>query len=326
MGIMVPVVDMSGYASPGGRAAIARQVARAAQDIGFFTITGHGVPAALIEDMRAVSKAFFGLPAAQKATAHRRHPDHNRGFFPYGEVALAKSTGHATPPDRKEVFSMGLQRPPEDVDPSNPDAAIHFAPNYWPEGFPRMQEVWARYFDELLALADRLMRVFALALDLPEDFFVKRIDHSPSSLAAVDYFETSHAAQEQQLRAGAHTDYGTLTILLSENKPGGLQVRTRAGEWIDVLTVPDAFVINIGDLMQRWTNDKWLSNLHRVANPPADASGNSRRLSIVFFHNANFDALIECIPSCLDDGTAKYPPILAGEHRLEKFRRANRVS
>lgn len=321
---MVPVIDMSLYDQPAGRLVIAGEVARAAREIGFFTVTGHGVPGQLIEETRRVCREFFDLPPARKATARRRHPDHNRGFFPYGEVALAKSTGRETPPDRKEVFSMGPARPAHVV--ADPDAAIHFAPNYWPQDFDALEASCTRYYDALLGLADRLMRVFALALELPQDFFVSRIDRSPSSLALVDYFETEDGASPRQLRAGEHTDYGTLTILLSENKPGGLQVRTRAGDWIDVVTAPDAFVINIGDLMQRWTNDTWLSNMHRVANPPADAAGSTRRQSIVFFHNANHDALVECIPSCMRDAPARHAPILAGAHRLEKFRRANRLS
>jgi isopenicillin N synthase-like dioxygenase len=323
---MVPLIDISGFHESESRAAIARSVAQACEEIGFFTITGHGVSSALIDEMRATSRAFFELSQEHKATARRLNSDHNRGYFSFGEVALAKSTGKDSPPDRKEVFSVGPNKMPSLSAKDRESAAIHFAPNYWPTDFPQMQDVWGRYFDALLELSDRLMRIFALSLKLPDDFFEKRIDHSPSSLAAVNYFDTHGTAEAGQLRAGEHTDYGTLTVLLSENKPGGLQVKTRAGEWIDVVTFPDSFVINIGDLMQRWTNDKFLSNMHRVANPPPDAVGSTQRLSIVFFHNANFDSLVECIPSCMEDVPAKYPPILAGEHRLEKYRRANRMS
>ena len=113
------------------------------------------------------------------------------------------------------------------------------------------------------------MEIFALSLGVDRHFFADKIDHHPSSLAAVNYPDQATPPLPGQIRAGEHSDYGTLTILLSENKPGGLQVRTRAGEWQDVVTRPDSFVVNIGDLMMQWTNDRWISTVHRVVNPPA---------------------------------------------------------
>ena len=120
-----------------------------------------------------------------------------------------------------------------------------------------------------------------------------------------------------QLRAGAHTDYGLLTILNGENVPGGLQAQTRDGRWLDVETDPRTFVVNIGDLLMRWTNDRWMSNVHRVVNPPDSAAARSRRLSIAFFHHPNYDASIECIAP---PGQAKYPPVSSGAYRDEKYR------
>jgi isopenicillin N synthase-like dioxygenase len=119
-----------------------------------------------------------------------------------------------------------------------------------------------------------------------------------------------------QLRAGAHTDYGGFTILSGEDVPGGLQVRTRDGRWVDVTTTPTTFVVNIGDLLMRWTNDRWLSNLHRVVNPPAGAETPGARLSIAFFNHPNYDVLIECLPS---QGPARHPPVLSGEYRDLKY-------
>ena len=127
------------------------------------------------------------------------------------------------------------------------------------------------------------------------------------------------------MRAGAHTDYGTFTILNGENVPGGLQVRAKSGdksgdqsgEWIDVETDPGSFVVNIGDLLMRWTNDRWISNTHRVVNPPATVAARAKRLSIAFFHQPNYDALIECIAP---PGQAKYPPVVSGEYRDHKYR------
>lgn len=117
------------------------------------------------------------------------------------------------------------------------------------------------------------------------------------------------------MRAGAHTDYGMLTILNGENKPGGLQVKTRSGHWLDVETDPDTFVVNIGDLLMRWTNDRWVSNTHRVVNPEGHEDQEAR-LSIAFFHHPNYDALIKCV---VPEGEAKYPPVLSGEYRDLKY-------
>jgi isopenicillin N synthase-like dioxygenase len=130
-----------------------------------------------------------------------------------------------------------------------------------------------------------------------------------------------------QLRAGAHTDYGTLTVLLPENKPGGLQVRGADGSWRDIHAMPGSFVVNLGDLMAYWTNDRWCSTLHRVVNPPPEAHGISARLSLAFFHQPNHDARIECLPSCVDAAhPAKYPATTSGAHLLSKTSKANTMS
>jgi isopenicillin N synthase-like dioxygenase len=117
-----------------------------------------------------------------------------------------------------------------------------------------------------------------------------------------------------QLRAGAHTDYGGFTILSGEDVPGGLQVRTRDGRWVDVATTPTRFVVNIGDLLMRWTNDRWLSNMHRVVNPP-DGVGRPR-LSIAFFSHPNYDVTIECLAS---QGPPRHPPVRSGDYRDLKY-------
>jgi isopenicillin N synthase-like dioxygenase len=169
-------------------------------------------------------------------------------------------------------------------------------------------------------LASDLMRIFAVALDLPEPFFADTLNRHISAIRLINYPEQPEAPVPGQLRSGEHSDYGSLTILKIENAPGGLQVRTRKGRWIDVPAVTDAFIINIGDLMMHWTNDRWISTLHRVVNPPRDRALGSRRLSMVFFHQPNYDALIECLPTCQGPGhPPKHPPVTSGEHRLRKF-------
>jgi isopenicillin N synthase-like dioxygenase len=160
------------------------------------------------------------------------------------------------------------------------------------------------YFAAVSDLGERLRRLFALALGLAEDWFEDAFRGHSSSMRVINYPAPEAAAEPDQLRAGAHTDYGCMTILRTEDAPGGLQVQTRAGEWVDVHAVPGSFVVNLGDMMARWTNDRWPATLHRVAVPPADAAG-SRRQTIVFFHDPRADALIECLPGC---GEARYEP------------------
>ena len=160
------------------------------------------------------------------------------------------------------------------------------------------------------------MRITALGLDLGEHFFDDKIDRHITAMRLNFYPDVNELSRAGQLRSGEHTDYGLLTILNGENVPGGLQVKTRSGTWIDVATDPDTFVVNIGDLLMRWTNDRWVSNLHRVATPPANTRG-AKRLSMAFFHHPNYDALIQCVAP---PDQAKYPPVLSGEYRDLKYR------
>jgi isopenicillin N synthase-like dioxygenase len=170
-------------------------------------------------------------------------------------------------------------------------------------------------------LAARLMRIFAMALDLDEDFFRDKTDRHISGIRANHYPEQIEPPRPGQIRAGAHTDYGAVTVLLPDAVPG-LQVLSRQGEWVDVTAPAGAFVCNIGDLMQRWTNDRWISTMHRVVNPPREVAAGNRRLSIPFFHQPNYDAPIECLPSCCGpDNPPRYRPVTSGQHRLTKFLR-----
>jgi isopenicillin N synthase-like dioxygenase len=180
--------------------------------------------------------------------------------------------------------------------------------------------VFIGYYRAMSELAQVLMRLFALGLGLEESFFDAKIDRHISRLRLRNYPAQLAPPLPGQLRAGAHSDYGSLTILATEDRPGGLQVRNAAGEWVEVPVVPDCFIVNLGDLMARWTNDAWVSTLHRVVNPPPDSGAESRRLSLVFFHNPNYDAQVSCIPTCLKPGEMpKYPATTSGEHLRRLF-------
>jgi isopenicillin N synthase-like dioxygenase len=319
----VPVIDLGPATdgTPGGPAAVARAVDAACTDVGFFAIVGHGVPDSLAARMREVSRAFFDLPAAEKQAVRRPQPEQSRGYLALGDENLSYSRGDATTTDLKEFFAIGPVDVPDHDYYRRPEAYPSFAPNLWPARPPGFRAVWTEYYRAMEALAARLMRLFALALDLPAEFFHDTTDRHISGIRANHYPEQLEAPRPGQIRAGAHTDYGAVTILLPDHVPG-LEVLSGRGEWVAVLPPAGAFVCNLGDLMQRWTNDRWISTLHRVVNPPRETAAGNRRLSIAFFHQPNYDARIECLPSCCGPGRPpRYEPVTSGQHRLTKFLR-----
>lgn len=186
-----------------------------------------------------------------------------------------------------------------------------------------MSEVMTRYYDALAALVDQMMSLMALGLGLADDHFSLAIARHTSALRLLHYPDLSGRGIEPgQLRAGAHSDYGTITLLRQDEAPGGLEVRGVDGGWHAVVSVDDAYVVNVGDALERWTNDRWRSTVHRVVVPPPDADRDCERQSIAFFHNANWDALIECLPGCAGpDDPPRYEPVTAGRHLMDKFRR-----
>ncbi len=164
-------------------------------------------------------------------------------------------------------------------------------------------------------VATTLMRIFAVGLGMDKHFFDDKVDRHITNFSVLHYPEQPKPPLPGQLRAGAHTDYGSLTILKPDSAPGGLQVLSKGGGWIDVPTLPGTFIVNLGDLMAEWTNDRWVSTLHRVVNPPRDKAVGSRRLSMAFFHQPNYDAVIECLPTCSASGRPpRYGRTTSGEH------------
>jgi isopenicillin N synthase-like dioxygenase len=172
------------------------------------------------------------------------------------------------------------------------------------------------YYRTMSRLVTALMRLAALALGVEETFFDDKVDRPIGTMRLNYYPAQTELPRPGQLRAGAHTDYGGFTILIGEDVPGGLQVRARSGEWIDVRTEPSTLVVNIGDLLMRWTNDRWVSTLHRVVNPPSPGDAARARLSVAFFSHPNYDVLIECLAP---PGHAQYPPVVSGEYRDLKY-------
>ena len=322
----VPVIDIQPFLTGDKRAkqAVGRQVDEALQTIGFFTLVGHGVPDELITLTRETALEFFGCSLDEKMKI-ANPPEHmSRGYNWVGNRSLAYTLGEETPPDLQEGFAFG----PFDLGHgpyyTAPTASSFFAPNIWPERPDAFRTLFEEYYRQMVLLAESVMAIFAVALDVPESYFADKTDKHTSVIRAVHYPAQSEPPAAGQLRAGAHTDYGTFTILYGDDSPGGLQVKHRDGNWLDVHPSPGALICNVGDLMSRWTNDRWISNLHRVANPPPEYAA-INRIAIPFFHNANHDAVIQCIPSCLGPaGVAKYSPVLFSEHYLGKQTRAER--
>ncbi len=311
----VPLIDLTNDDDT-----TARRIDAACREIGFFGIVGHGVAANAIDGMWDAARTFFDLPDAAKRQVAMPYDGYPYGYSPLLNEGLAHSLGEASPPDLKESFNMGPpHRPARPL--TDEDEAFAFAETPWPEAPAGFRVAWLAYYAAMSTLAARLMGLFALALELPAGFFDSKIDQHISALRANNYPHPTSPPQPGQLRAGVHSDYGSLTILLQDDAPGGLQVCDRDGVWRDVPHVPGAFVVNIGDLMARWTNDRWVSTLHRVVNPPPDAMGSTRRQSVAFFHQPNWDAQIACILSCLAAGAApKYPPICSGAYLMSKYR------
>jgi isopenicillin N synthase-like dioxygenase len=313
----VPVVDISAYfnGSSDDRRDLARQIDNACRTIGFLVITGHGVPEALIDRAQSVARAFFDLPLEQKRLVVNKGAGAYRGYRGLEASVLAYSRGDKeAAPDLRELFSIG-RLDIDEADPyyTEPEGARTIIPNVWTDRVPAFEPVLTDYYRAMERLSLALMRLFALALELDENWFDDKVDKDISTLQLSHYPAQREAPLPGQLRASAHSDWGSLTILKAEDRPGGLEVFTQGGEWQPVPIIPNTFIINIGDLMAQWTNDRWVSTLHRVVNPPRENGDEARRLSLVFFHQPNYDALVECLPTC-DDSAPKYPMVTSGDY------------
>lgn len=324
---LVPVIDIAPFRLGGTteRKAVVESLRAACEDIGFFSVVGHGVDESLVTRTQNLAKDFFALPPDQKRLVERPPEKISRGYSHVGDLALSYSRGEVAPPDIQESFAMGPLARPDDPHLTPDVARRFFASNRWPEHPVEFAPTLKIYYEEMSRLAGTIMRIFALALDLDEGFFEDKIDRATSTMRLIRYPEQHAEPLEGQLRAGAHTDYGTVTILRGEDVPGGLQVLSKQGSWDDVHPVQGSFICNIGDLMARWTNDRWVSTMHRVVNPPREHAM-TPRLSIVFFHNPNHDADIRCIESCIRKGERpRYEPVTFGDYYLSKHMKAQHM-
>lgn len=312
--MVLPVIDLAD-----DPLRIARQIGDACAELGFFQIVGHGVPDVVVDSAWRATRAFFDEPEAVRLAVAMPYAGYPYGYQGFSGETLAasdkdSSLGDLTPPDRKHTFSFG---PIEGLegDVIDPDERWVRSPNQWPASPAGFRDTLETYYRAMSALAAHLLQLMAMGLHLAPTFFEAMISRHVSALRCLDYPALTEPPLPGQLRAGPHTDYGTLTILRTARGVNGLQTRDRTGEWSDVDAVDGGFVVNLGDTLARWTNDRWRSTMHRVV----DTGEASRRTSIAFFHNANWDARIECLPGL---GQPLYAPVSAGRHLMEKFHRA----
>ena len=265
----IPVFDLQRFesADPQVAAGAARELDEICREIGFLVISNHGVAESTQRALYDAGRSFFDLPMESKMTVRRPHHAQNRGYIPYGEETLARMHGGDTPPDFKEVFAIGPFDRPDDEYHSEELSYPNFAPNLWPGALPALEPAMKAYFLAVEDLSRRLARCLALALGLPSDWFADKLDRHGSQLRLLHYPAPSQELEPGQLRCGVHTDLGMMTILRNEAAVGGLQVRPRGSDWIDAPAIHNTFIVNIGDLLMRWTNDRWVSTPHRVAVP-----------------------------------------------------------
>ncbi|MDR9754869.1 2-oxoglutarate and iron-dependent oxygenase domain-containing protein [Pseudomonas sp. SZMC_28357] len=287
--------------------AVAGQIDRACRDWGFFYITGHPITAERIDALLASAKTFFGQAAAEKLKIDITQTRHHRG---YGAIAT-EQLDPGKPSDLKETFDMGLHLPAD-----HPDVLAEKAlrgPNRHPD-LPGWEALMEQHYLDMQALAQTLLRAMTLALGIERDFFDSRFAEPVSVLRMIHYPPRHTASSDEQQGAGAHTDYGCITLLF-QDAAGGLQVRNVDGQWIDAPPIDGTFVVNLGDMMARWSNDRYRSTPHRVISPLG-----VDRYSMPFFAEPHPDTVIQCLPGCQDaEHPAKYPTTTCAQFLLSRF-------
>lgn len=301
----VPVIDFAGMLS-GDEAAKMRVVSairKAAEEIGFFYISNHGIPQALIDQAFALGASLFDLPLAEKLAIHKSHSAHHAGYTPL----LAENTDPANNGDLHECFDMVAEL---DGNAENPGAEL----NLWPATLPALRPCMTEYFAAMMQLGRTLFEVVARSLGLPEDFFHPFLTRPTAMLRINHYPPQPPQSDGSQIGIGAHTDYECFTILAQQPDVTALQI-WNGHEWIAAPAIPGTFVVNIADQMQRWTNDIFASTRHRAIN-----SSGKTRLSIPFFLGVNYETNIAPMPACVSaERPSRYTPVIAGDYVMQRL-------
>jgi isopenicillin N synthase-like dioxygenase len=298
----LPIIDIADLVSGKDSVRVAAEIGAACRGIGFFYVTGHGISAETSARLFSESRRFFAASAETKNAASITKSPHNRGYVGMGEEILDPDM----PSDLKEAFNIGLELAEDDPELL---AGVPFRGlNLWPD-LPDWRENMLDYFDRCWALGMHLHRGFAIDLGLPEDYFAPMFDKPMSTLRLLRYPPQIADPEPGQIGAGAHTDYGNVTILAVDGV-AGLEVQTRDGRWVPAPLIEDAFVCNIGDCLMRWSNDVYVSTPHRVTN-----AGGQERYSAAFFLDPNPDAEVACLSTCQSaERPARYEPISGADY------------
>jgi isopenicillin N synthase-like dioxygenase len=305
----LPIIDIAPLYlhDPSARQAVARQIDDACRHWGFYYIKGHPIPATRIAALKAAAEDFFARPLPEKLRIDITQSTHHRG---YGAIAT-EQLDPSRPSDLKETFDMGFHMAAE-----HPEVLAQ-KPLRGPNRHPAIagwETLLQQHYEDMHALSLVLLQAMAEALDIQADFFAQRFAEPISVLRMIHYPPRQTASSAEQQGAGAHTDYGCITLLY-QDAAGGLQVRSRDGQWIDAPPIDGTYVVNIGDMMARWSNDRYTSTPHRVISP----SGVDR-YSMPFFAEPHPDTQISCLPNCSGpDNPPRYPPVSCSAYMLSRF-------
>jgi isopenicillin N synthase-like dioxygenase len=307
----LPTIDVSSFATGAAptprRDEVAELIDATCRDTGFFLITGHGVDPSVKAGMLAAAREFFAMPLERKQAIAIGNSSCHRGYVGFETETLDEATGG----DLKETLDTGGEHGPDH--PEVRAGVPLFGPNQFPD-LPGFREAWQRYRAQAIEAAERVQRAMARALGMPDDHIVALPGGETMYHLRLIHYPPQRTVAPGQLGCGVHTDYGTVTVL-ADDGIGGLQVMRRDGRWIDVRVPAGALVVNLGDLMALWTNDRWVSNPHRVVNPP-----DTDRYSMPLFVTPPFHAEIACLPTCLAPGESpRYEPQRAGPYLLSRF-------
>ena len=310
----VPLIDLTPWfdGTEADRAALAADVDGVLSRVGFMVVTGHGVDRQLIDQVRAAGHAFFALPRSQKEKYSSRVG--GRGWLAIGAEANAYSEGTETAPDLKESFIVGAEGPKRE----GADAAW-FVDNVWPAETPALQPLLDTYLEQMRRLADALLAIFSVALGQDSAYFA-RSTQAPSWSFQLNWYPSVNQVgrpRTNQFRIGPHTDFGTLTILDRQPGDGGLQIDIDGEGWVDAPHMPGALIVNTGDLIARWSGERWRSNRHRVL-PPPESSPDEELMSLVYFFEADPEAIVEPLAPPVGR-RADLPTVRAGDFVRERY-------
>ncbi len=312
----IPSLDLADFTSGDSakKSAFVEKLGKAYQNIGFVAIKNHGLSQDLQDRLYETIKKFFALPDEVKAKYEKPEIGFQRGYTGKGkEHAKGRNTG-----DLKEFYHIGqeLSYIP-DVDPIKQE----YPPNVWPEELPEFEEIGLEIYRTVEAAGKNMLKAIAIHLELPEDYFEEKAIHGNSILRQIHYFplENPDEVPADAVRAAEHGDINLITLLMGASADG-LQVLRKDGKWIPITALPDQLVVNVGDMLERLTNKKLKSTIHRVVNPPREKM-NTGRYSIPFFMHPRSEMDLTCLSNCINDQNPKqFPDVTAGEFLEERLR------